>query len=181
MSLRIWTYVNLDAFGDPANAGTYFDPTIYNIPAGMSHNTLPQLVRDGTERIIDDPQFMFPVRLNLSLSASHIDLKSGTLYNAAFRRLGPVLYLHKSAAMWIVLFHQSSQATSQKCYLCRIFQLDPTLAGYSTISTDEKTYGPGMEPVSGNMEFLLYVDRDGIYTNLADVTSGTYHAREPAS
>jgi len=179
--LRIWTYINLDAFGDPATAGTYFDPEIYNLPVQMSQNILPQLVRDGTERIIDDPQFMFPVRVNLSLASSHVDLKSKTVYNGSSRRLGPVLYLHKSASMWLVLFHQSSQGTSPKCYLCRILQLDPTLAGYSTIDTSDKTYGPGMEPVSGNMQFVLSVNRDGIFTDFDNIASGTYHAREPAS
>ena len=55
------------------------------------------------------------------------------------------------------------------------------VAGCATINTNEKTYGPGMEPVGGNMEFGLYIDRDGIFTDFDDVTSGTYSAREPAS
>ena len=179
--LRIWTYVNLDASGDPANAGTYFDPVIYSLKEELGQNTQIQLIRDGTEMIIDDPQDMFPMRLDLSLSMADIDLKSKTVYSGFDRFLGPVLYLHKRAKMWIVLFHQSDQETSPKTYLCRLIRVDRMLAGCATIDTTDMTYAPGIEPQSGLMNFILYVDRDGIFTDFDDVASGNYAAREVAS
>lgn len=178
--LRIWTYVNLDAFGDPLNAGTYFDPLVYNIQATMGQNTLIQPVRDGTELIVDDPQAMHPVRLSLQLLMSSIDLKSETLYGGASRYLGPVLYYHKTAAMWVVLFSQSDQLTSKKAYLCRLLEIDKVLAGCA-IDTSERTFAPQIETSGNMMDFMLYVDRDGPFTDFGDVASGVFIDREPAS
>jgi len=179
--LRIFTYVNLDAAGDPLNAGTYFDPLVYNLSATMGQNTLIQPVRDGTELIVDDPQAMHPVRLNLQLLMSSIDLKSETAYGGSSRYLGPVLYYHKSAAMWVVLFSQSDQLTSPKAYLCRLLEIDKVLAGCATIDTSDRTYAPQIESSGNMMDFMLYIDRDGIFTDFDDVSSGVFIDREPAS
>ena len=179
--LRIYTYVNLDAAGDPTNSGASFDPVIYTLKATMGQNTQVQQVRDGTEMLIDDPQAMHPVRLNLSLLMSDIDLKSNAAYGGHDRYLGPVLYYHKSSAMWVVLFVQSDQETSPKAYLCRLLQVDPVLAGCSTIDTSDMTYAPQIEASGTHMEFMLYVDRDGIFTDFDNAASGVYIDREPAS
>lgn len=138
-------------------------------------------MRDGTEVIVDDPQSNFPMRVNLTLNVSEIDLKSEIQFAGRDRYLGPVLYLHKSEKMWIVLYHQSSQATSPKCYLCRILSLDELIAGIATVDTSDMTYAPGMESRGKTVNIELYVDRDGIFTDFDDITSGTYAAREPAS
>lgn len=179
--LRIWTYVNLDANGDPLTAGTYFDPVVYNLAASISQNTLIQPIRDGTEMIVDDPQSMHPVRIGLQLLMSDIDLRSETAYAGSDRFLGPVLYFHKTAAMWVVLFSQSDQATSPKAYLCRLLEVDRVLAGCATIDTSDRTYAPQQEASGNMMDFMLYVDRDGIFTDFDDVSSGVFIDREPAS
>jgi len=179
--LRLWTYVNVDADGDPSASGTYFEIPIYTLRVQMGQNTYIQPVRDGTEIFVDDPQPMHPVRINLQLLMADIDLKSESAYMGLHRYLGPVLYFHKMEHMWVALFTQSDQETSRKCYLCRLLEVDQVLAGCSTINTDEMTYGPQEEVGGAPMLFTLYVDRSGVFTDYDDVTSGTYIRREPTS
>lgn len=181
MSLRLWTYLTLNAAGDPIVGGASFDITQYSEAADMSLNTQVQRLRDGTEILVDDPQFQLPTRLDLSIASNHVDLLSRAAYLGNFRYLGPVLYYHKSAKLPICLFFESSQVTARKAYLCRFLGFDRTLAAISNINTINPIYYQGAEPLPASMDFELYVDRDGVYTDVDDITTSVFSAREPAS
>ena len=181
MSLRIFTYLTLDAAGDPSAFGASFDVVLYEADAEMSQNTLVQSLRDQTQIIVDDPQQQLPLSMRLALASAHVDLESNQLYLGSTRYLSAVLYYHKTQKMPICLFFQSAQTTAQKCYICRILDMDPVVAALSTINTAETLYLQVMEPAPPTINLGLFIDRDGIFTDIDDVASGSYHVREPAS
>ena len=180
--LKLFTYLTLNAAGEPTVAGTYYDfeETISpDIDVKTGDNNRIFTFRDGTEGVINDPMPIFENRGRMSIIKALVDYKSATLYLGATRYLGPVLYYHHREHLPICLFSESIQGTHKKCYACRILSpLDNVLAGQVTINTDEALFLE-RHKMPKLLTFYLLILLDGLYTDKDDILTATWNARTP--
>ncbi len=175
--IRLWTYLTLNAAGEPTVAGTYYDPLIIDLDVESGQNNLVQTVRDGTQRIIHDPMIQFEVSGTLLLGTPHVDEPSTIAYLGLTRYLGSVLYYHHREHLPICLFLQSHSLYShQKAYVARILRVDPVLTGRVTTHTEERVLLTRSQMPS-ILSFQLSILLDGLYTDLTDITTAAWNAR----
>ena len=179
MAFRIFTYLTLNAAGHPTVAGTYFDPRMHDLDVQTGDNNRIFPFRDGTEAVIHDPLPIYENRGQLSIRSTLVDLSSGVVYLGATRHLGPVLYYHHREHLPICIFSESTRATHQKCYLCRILSpMDRVLAGQVTVNTDERLFLE-RDSMPRFLTFPLLIMLDGLYTDQDDILTATWNARTP--
>lgn len=174
--MRIWTYLTLNLAGDPASAGTYFDPTLADVNAQPGQNILVQSLRDGTELIVWDPQPQFENRGVLIIGGSHVDLRSTVQYAGLDRYLGAVLATHFRNHMPIAIFMRSTQETHPKAYLAWILRPEAALLAAATDDTHDQLFLTRANPMK-TMRFELYIDRSGHFTDYDDITAVVWGVR----
>jgi len=174
--MRLFTYVTLDAAGDPTAAGTYFDIVLGDFDAIPGNNMLVQKLRDGTELLMFDPQVQFENSGTLLINSAHVDLKSATMYGGAYRYLASVLCAHFRNHMPLVLYMQSTQETHPKGYVIYLTSGPKELIAASTDQTQDELYltRTSMPKV---LQFPCYIDRSGEFADYDDVTSTVWGVR----
>jgi len=174
--MRIYTYVTLDAAGDPISAGTYFDIALGDFDAVPGNNMLIQNLRDGTQLMVSDPQVQFENSGTLMIKSSHVDQKSATMYGGAYRYLGAVLAAHYRNKIPLLIYMQSTQETHPKAFLVYLLSMDKAILAAATDQTQDELYltRTNMPKV---LNFETYIDRSGEFADYDDETSTTWGVR----
>lgn len=174
--LRLFTYLTLNAAGEPTVAGTYFDPMLLDLGVQPSNNFIISPVRDGTRRLLKDPQTQFEITGVVHLRTPHVDLASATIYLGATRYLGPVLHYHHRTGLPICLFLESITGTHKKSYVCYITRADAVLTAQCNTNTDEPVL-LRRDAMPKILQFQVEIVLDGIYTDIDDITTAAWNAR----
>lgn len=176
--MRIWTYVSLDEAMQPVSAGTWFDPALADLDVEAGSNTLVQTARTGMPLLLNDPMPQLPVRGTLTVSATHVDLESGDVYDGGPCYLGPVLYKHHESHLPLVIFNYNLNLSSPKCYVARITGMDRVLAAHATDEIHAMMHLARVN-MPRAFQFDLTILLDGKFADVDEVTSGTWTERFP--
>lgn len=174
--IRIFTFLTVNANGEPTAAGTYFDPVIADLDVDPSNNQLIIPIRDGTETIIADPQTQFEVRGTLNYSKSHVDLESVIQYLGSDRYLSTVLYHHHRNKLPIAIFHSNITGTPKKCYVGKLLTCDKTVEAAATEDTTVPLFWE-RHSVPSLLTYQMKINLDGIYTDVDDITTAAWSLR----
>lgn len=172
--IRIFTYVTLDADGEPTAAGTAYDLDVYNIATPMGNNYYESPLRNGNVLLTYDTKTLYEVQCKLNILANYVGLRSLVMYLGDYRYLGPNLYHHFKYHMPIVIYHVDD---APKAYVCRILKLDEKLAAQATLDDTQIMHLSAEGDRHDRMMFVLHISLSGTYTDIDDITSGVWESR----
>ena len=180
MGRIIATYLTFTS-GVPTAVGTSFSPHISQIDIQMSNNFSISDIRDGSAKILYDPHPHVERKGTLTLLTSDSDLSSNSTYLGDYRFLDPVLYDSYRQHFPILITQQSSfkipYETAKKCYLAYITGFDTMLAGWMTPDTASMHLLGERFDLPKTFQINLEIYKDGIFTDIADITTVTWNAR----
>ena len=167
--IRIWSQLALNAQGEPTASFIYYDPVICDLDAEVSNNYYVQTARDGTERIIYDPKYLYPVRGDLILDYNHINLTSN---NIPPYYLGPELYRNNALHLPICIFQKELTGGGRKCYVAYLNSVPKELASLATTARD-RPMNTNRIAQPRNLVFNLLITLDGVYNDFDDIAFAT--------
>ncbi len=174
---RIWTWLTLNAAGEPTNAGTWFIPDLFDLDANLGRNKIVQPLQDGRELLLNNTKVVFPVNGLMTIPLIHVDLQSRTEYDGGERYLGPTFRNHHVLDLPICIFHRNIQQQHLKCYICEIMPpFPPKIEAQTTGITDKPMNMEGFN-LPRSFTFRLQILLHGSFTDMTDVTSGTWVSR----
>lgn len=178
--LRIGVFPTLNAAGNPTAVGSYFDTLFGDTDIKPGQNQQASLLRDGTQVIVSDKKRVFPIRGNLLVSTTHVDLVSGTAYLGNDIYLAPTFCKIMNEDLTIVIFQENS-GFGKVCYLARFIQGSFDNICYShacdvdIITPSHMVRTKGKQPKI--FKFGLYIIKNGVYTDIDDVLTATWITR----
>lgn len=174
--IRLWTYVTLDADGEPTVGGTAYDIRIHDLSVQMGDNYYESPLRTGNVLLTYDTETLFEVRGRLIILSNDVDLKSLVQYTGNYRYLGPNLYHHYKYHLPIVLYLQGINNTAAKCYVCKIRKLDSLLAAQAIVD-DTALMHFSTKKGDKSLSFDLHISKTGVWTDFDDITASAWEPR----
>lgn len=174
MTMRLFTYLTLDANGEPTAAAEYYNLDLADFDPEMSNNYVIGTARDGTERIVHDSRCHFPIRGSFITAINYLNLQS---IGGTTRYFGAVMYRNYSLHLPICLFQEGISGESKKCFVFYLTSCPKDLASLAT-TVVTMPMNTTRHSHARNMRFNVSITLDGRYTDLNDINSAIWYRAE---
>ena len=171
--MRLFTYLTLNADGEPTAFGDYYNLDLADFDPEMSNNYVISTDRTGVDHILHDPQYHYPVRGSFIAAVNYLNLQS---IGGTTRYFGAVMYRNYSLHLPMCLFQEGMSGEGKKGFIFYLTSCPKVLASLATTVTTMPMNTTKHTHIR-NMRFNIAISLDGRYTDFNDITSGIWNSR----